>query len=140
MPLGSKAAIQAISTNDFYYNPDYQVLICRQHKQAIKGLNVHLREAHGLRKEKERQPLLDHFAQFPLAKPKDVATPSINGPPFDILRYPILGYLCDGCPHLSINRKAIRGHCNKAHDWHYSEEALVHWTEVYMQSFFKGFH
>ena len=129
-----------MSVDDFHYDADYKILICKKHKKAVKGLDRHLKDAHGLRKRKDRQPLIDHYTQFILARPEDVATPPTNSPPFQALREPILAYLYNGYTHISTSRKAIRGHCNKEYGWRYSEETLVYWTGVHIQSFFEGFY
>ena len=63
-----------------------------------------------------------------------------NGTPFKALGDPSLAYQCRDCNHISIHRTAIRRHCNKVHDWRYSKDIPVWWTEVYVQSFFEGFH
>jgi uncharacterized protein YcaQ len=34
----------------------------------------------------------------------------------------------------------MRGHCNKAHEWKYSEEHPTNWLEVRAQTFFRGFY
>jgi hypothetical protein len=128
-----------VTDDDFYYEPNYKVLICKKHKRAVKGLDTHLREAHGLTK-KERRPLVDRFATLTLAKPNDVVTPPKNGPPFKALGDPVLAYQCNSCSQISTNRKTMRGHCNKKHQWRYSEETPAHWMEVQVQSFFEGFH
>jgi hypothetical protein len=83
--LGTKAATQFATTDDFYYKAKYKVLICKKHKQAVKGLERHLKDAYGLRKRKERQPLVNHYAELTLANPKDVATLLTNRPLFKSL-------------------------------------------------------
>jgi hypothetical protein len=45
--------------NNFEYNLEYKVLICREHKQAVKGLDQYLKDAYGLKTKKERQLILD---------------------------------------------------------------------------------
>ena len=137
---GTEAATLPTTVDDFYYETEYKVLICKIYKRVVKSLDRHLRDAHNLRKKKERQPLLDHYARFEFTTLEDVATPPTNGPPFKALRDPILAYLCNGYTHMSTSRKAIRGHYNKKHDWRYSKGAPVYWTEVYIQSFFEGFY
>jgi len=102
------------------------VLICKKHKQAVKGLERHLKDAHGLRKRKERQPLVNHYAELTLAKPEDVATPPTNRPLFKSLRHPQRAYQCNSCSYISTSHKAIRGHYNKKHQWRYSKETPVH--------------
>lgn len=132
--------MQRVDPDDFFYDPEFKLLICKKHKSGIKGLDRHLKDAHGLRKKKERQSLLDHFAQFDLVRPQEVATPSANSPPFKALGEPNLAYLCKDCSHLSTSHKAIRGHCNKEHKWRHSVDVPVYWTKVYVQSFFEGFY
>ena len=128
-----------MTDDDFYYEPNYKVLICKKHKRAVKGLDTHLREAHRLTK-KERRPLVDRFATLTLAKPNGVVIPPKNGPPFEVLGDPVLAYQCNNCSQISTNRKTMRGHCNPKHQWRYSEETPVHWAEVKVQSFFEGFY
>ena len=84
-------------------------------------MDRHIHDAHGIRTQKERRPLVDHFAGCVLAKPSDVAIPPTKGPPFEALGEPKLAYECDDCSHISISYKAIRGHGNKKHQWRYSE-------------------
>jgi hypothetical protein len=128
-----------VTDDDFYYEPNYKVLICKKHKQAVKGLDTHLREVHRLTK-KERRLLVDRFAMLTLAKPNDVITPLKNRPLFKALRDPVLAYQCNSCSQISTNWKTIQRHCNKKHQWCYSKETLAHWIEVQVQSFFEGFH
>lgn len=100
-------------SNVFHYDAEYKVLICKIHKRAVRGLSKHLNDAHGIRTQKERRPFVDHFAGCVLAKPSDVAIPPTKGPPFEALGEPNLAYKCTDYSHISISRKAMRGHCNK---------------------------
>lgn len=127
-------------SNVFHYEAEYKVLICKIHKRAMRGLNKHLHDAHGIIKLKDRQPFMDYYARYALAKPKDVAIPPTKGPPFKALGEPNLAYKCTDCSHISISCKAMRGHCNKRHQWHYSEDTPINWGEVRVQSFFEGFN
>jgi hypothetical protein len=127
------------SDDDFQYDPEYKVLICKKCKHVITGLETHLEDAHGLKK-KERRPLLDRYNPLFLLKPEDVHTPLSNRPPFEALGDPIPAFQCLDCNHISINRKSMRGHYNKAHEWRYSKEDPMHWTEVHVQTFFLKFH
>jgi hypothetical protein len=43
--------------DQFHYEAAYKVLICREHKLAVKGLARHLKDAHDLRSKVERQPI-----------------------------------------------------------------------------------
>ena len=100
MKLGTEAATLVVTTDNFYYDPDYKVLICKKCKHAIRGLETHLEDAHGLKK-KERQPLLKHFSSLFLAKPEDVQAPPSNGPLFEALGDPISAFQCVDCNHIS---------------------------------------
>jgi hypothetical protein len=124
--LETETATQIVTTNDFYYEAEYKVLICKKHKQAVKGLERHLKDVHRLRKRKERQLLVDHYAELTLAKPEDVVTPLTNRSSFKSLGHPQCTYQCNSCSHISTSHKAIHRHCNKKHQWRYSEETPVH--------------
>jgi hypothetical protein len=137
--VSEAATLVSTGDDDFQYNPEYKVLICKKCKHAIRGLETHLEDAHGLKK-KERRPLLDRYSTLLLAKPEDVYTPPSNGPPFEALGDLIPVFQCVECNHISINRKSMQGHCNKAHEWRYLKEDPTHWTAVYVQTFFIKFH
>jgi hypothetical protein len=121
--------------SDFQYEADYKVLICKAHQQAVKGLDTHLRDAHGLSTIKERQPILDQYSSFFLLPPKAVPLPPNNCAPFEALGKPLDGFLCS-CGHISINYKSIRGHCNTKHNWRVSKSDPTYWTKVKVQTFF----
>ncbi|KFY96398.1 hypothetical protein V500_02459 [Pseudogymnoascus sp. VKM F-4518 (FW-2643)] len=138
---GTEAGTSVPTTiDDFQYLAEYGIIICKTHKRAVKGLDRHLNDAHEIRTQKERQPIVNHYARCVLAKPNDVATPLTQGPPFEALGEPQLAYECDDCSHISISHKAIRGHCNKKHEWRFSEQTPTNWTKVTVQSFFEGFN
>ena len=61
------------------------MLICKKHKQAVKGLKKYLKDAYRLKKKKEKQLLVDYYAKLTLANPKDVATLLTNRPLFKLL-------------------------------------------------------
>lgn len=114
------------------------MLICKYHGLAVVGLNGHLKDAHNLRKKKDRQPFLDRFAGLEIAKPADVVLPPTNGPPFATLRNPARAFSCIDCGHLSTNYQAIRQHCSKDHNWYVTTADRTHWIEVMVQTFFEG--
>ena len=88
MLMSKAATLISSGDNNFQYNPEYKVLICKKCKHAVRGLETHLEDAHRLKK-KERQPLLDHYSTLLLVKPEDVYTPPPNRRPFKALRDPI---------------------------------------------------
>jgi uncharacterized C2H2 Zn-finger protein len=139
----TEVTIPATFDDIFHYEPNYKVLICKLHREAIKGLEGHLKRSHGLKKA-DRQPYLDYLArlQLQLAKPKDVPIPDPSGPPVEALGEPLDAFQCKliTCGHVSINRKSMQGHCNKAHDWAYKKSDPTHWSRVKVQTFFNGFH
>ena len=60
--LVSKAVtLVSSSDDDFQYNPEYKVLICKKCKHTVKGLETHLEDAYRLKK-KERRPLLNRYS------------------------------------------------------------------------------
>jgi superfamily II DNA or RNA helicase len=134
----TEAETSALANPEFHYNALYKVLMCKYHGQGIIGLDRHLKDAHNLRTKRERQPILDRYAELVLAKPKDVALPPMNGPPFEALREPVHGFSCIDCGYLLANQKGIQGHCNKEHKWYVSKREPTHWNEVMVQTFFGG--
>ena len=89
--LMSEAEANALANPEFHYNEHYKVLICMYHGLAVIGLDRHLKDAHNLRKKKERQRFLDQYSELVCAKPQDVALPPPNGPSFDALKRPPRG-------------------------------------------------
>jgi hypothetical protein len=76
-----------VTTDDFYYKAEYKVLIYKKHKQAIKGLERHLKDVYKLRKRKKRQLLVDYYTELTLAKLEDVITLLTNRSLFKSFRY-----------------------------------------------------
>ena len=106
------------------------------HHQAVRGLDRHLKDAHGLRKQKERRPILDLYDSLVLLPPKDVPRPPDGSAPFEALGKPLDGFKCVDCGYISTNQKSIAGHCNGMHQWYVTSRDPTHWTEVKVQSFF----
>jgi len=113
-------------------------LFCRKHRTGIRSLEGHLKDAHGLRTKKERQPILDCYASLVLLHPKVVRQPPHNCTPFEALGDPIDGWQCSDsdCNHISVNYKSMRGHCNTVHNWQVSKDERTHWRKVQVQTFF----
>ena len=122
--------------SQFQYNAEYQVLFCSEHQQAVKALDWHLKDSHGIRKKKECQPILDQYSSYVLLPPKDVRQPPAGCEPFDVLGKPLDGFECIECRHISINHTAIRRHCNIDHHWFVSKDEPTHWNVVKVQTFF----
>jgi hypothetical protein len=103
------AETEALANPKFHYEADYKVLICKYHGLGIVGLNGHLKDAHNLRKKKERQPILDRYAGLVLTKPRDVAIPPTNGPPFEALRSPLRGSAASNAVIFQLARRLSKG-------------------------------
>ena len=136
--LMSEAEASALANPEFHYDEHYKVLICTYHGLAVIGLDRHLKDAHDLRKKRERQPFLDQYGGLFCAKPQDVALPPPNGPSFDALKGPTKGLSCVDCGHLLTQKKGMQEHCNKTHEWYVSKRDLTHWNHVLVQTFFRG--
>lgn len=124
------------NSNDdtFEYNAEYQVLICKIHKQAVRSLETHLRALHILGK-KRRVPLLEKYSSCLLLPPKDVKVPEHRGLPISALGEPLDGILCDDCNYVTVSKVGMQKHC-KIHDWWWSKRDPIHWTNVKVQTFF----
>ena len=101
-----------------YYDDEYKVLICREHRYAIRNLDTHLRDKHGIA-IKRRRIIVDSCASLALARPTEVRQPPPLGPAFDALGPPVDALLCSeaGCGFTSVQPTWIRHHCNTAHGW-----------------------
>jgi hypothetical protein len=143
-PLGARGALHTMADvvqgatpsgdDTFEYYPEYEVLLCLVHKQAIRSLDSHLRDAHRLEKER-RQPLLEKYRSLALRHPKDVDVPPNGGPPFAALGKPLDGLLCNDCSHITISKDWMQRHC-KEHGWRFTKRQPVYWTPVKVQTFF----
>lgn len=70
------------------------MLICREHRYAVRNLDLHLRDAHTVTAN-DRRLIVDKYAALPLAKPAEVPLPPPLGPPFKALGRPIDAVHCD---------------------------------------------
>jgi hypothetical protein len=112
------------------------VLIYKEHKQAVKGLDQHLKDAYELKTKKEQQLVLDQYSLFVLLLPKDVLLLPNNCTLFKALKK-LLDRFLYSCKHISINYKFIQEHCNTEHNWQVSKADPTYWTKVKIQTFFK---
>jgi hypothetical protein len=101
------------------------VLICREHKQAVKGLDRHLKDAYGLKTKKKRQLILDQYSLFVLLSPKNVLLLPNNCTLFKALGKLLNGFLCS-CGHTLINYKFMREHYNTEHNWQVNKADLTY--------------
>lgn len=122
------------SDDVFEYNAEYQVLICKIHRQAVRSLDTHLSAVHRLGK-KRRVPLLEKYGSCLLLPPKDVKVPEHHGLPISALGEPLDGLLCDDCNYITVSRDGMQRHC-KVHDWWWSKRVPIHWSNVKVQTFF----
>jgi hypothetical protein len=119
----------------FEYNAEYEVLFCKTHKQAVRGLVTHLRDQHSLKEKKAWQPLVSKYGSLRLRSPKEVELPAAGGPPFAVLGTPLDGFQCDDCDYLTACKDSIQKHC-KIHGWRFSKTDPTHWNKVKVQTFF----
>lgn len=147
-PASTTASTTAATTNTnsssteppdwfLYYDPDYKVLICKEHGYAIRNLRLHLRDYHSIR-QKIQKEIVKKYSEYALLGPRDVLLPPPFGPPFEILRKPMDAFLCDEeeCRFISINRDGVRKHSKKMHGWKSTRQDREHWTSVKVQTFF----
>jgi hypothetical protein len=58
----------------FCFLSKYSVLVCKQHGTGVINLDRHLREQHGTPIAVRRE-VVDYFAQFAIADPKEIEVP-----------------------------------------------------------------
>ena len=136
----SRSALTAdTADNVLHYEPEYKVLICKEHGYAVRNLCLHLRDAHTVSAE-DRRLIVDKYAGLSLAKPVEVPLPPPLGPPFEALGQPIDALICDEeeCGFISINPTKMRMHGNKKHDRRSKEGRREFWTRTKAQTFFSS--
>ncbi|KAL2356365.1 hypothetical protein BJ546DRAFT_601037 [Cryomyces antarcticus] len=122
-----------------HYEPEYKVLICREHGYSVRNLHDHLRDQHATN-IKERRAIVEKYAQYELLEPRNVPLPPPLGSPIEGLGKPVEAFLCEEeeCGFVSTNHSVIRKHCNTKHDWKWKKEDPEYWTKVKAQTFFTG--
>jgi hypothetical protein len=123
----------------FVWYEDYGVLVCTEHGYAVQNVGSHLRTYHS-GNMKEKRAIADIFTKYNIREPKDVSLPPPLGMPIPALGKPQAAFVCyePECQYISINRKGIRVHCNKNHDWKSSRGQPEHWNRAWVQTFFKS--
>ena len=121
----------------FDWQPEYGIIICRDHGYAVGGVAQHLRLYHS-GKDVDKKAVVERYSNHILRSPKDVPLPPPLERPFDALRKPQKGFICDEpeCERVSVSRDEIRKHCNKEHNWKSSKQEREHWHHVWVQTFF----
>ncbi|KAK4947069.1 hypothetical protein LTR66_014220 [Elasticomyces elasticus] len=119
------------------YEPDYKVLICKDHGYALQNINRHLEKHHSIA-AKERKAIVRKYAHYPLLEPSHVPLPLPLGPRLEVLGEPVDAFLCEEekCGFVSVNRFVIGQHCNKKHDRESTKEDRESWSKVKVQAFF----
>ncbi|KAK5200476.1 hypothetical protein LTR16_006035, partial [Cryomyces antarcticus] len=119
------------------YEPDYKVLVCKDHAYALQNVNRHLEKYHSIA-AKERKAIVRKYAQYTLLEPSRVPLPLPLRPPLKVLGEPIDAFLCaeEKCGYVSVNRSVMGQHCNKQHNWKSTRENRESWSLVKVQTFF----
>jgi hypothetical protein len=120
------------------YEPEFKVLICKQHQYEVRSVYGHLRDEHKTICPQKRRAITERYARYELEEPGRIQLPRAEELPIPALGQPVKALRCneEGCGHISINRKAIMKHCNQAHDWRHSTSNPEHWAVVHAQTFF----
>jgi hypothetical protein len=71
----------------------YRVLICREHRCAVYGIDKHLKQHHSMTAA-ERRALITSYKDSDVLPPAEVAQPAPYGPPIDALGPAQDAFLC----------------------------------------------
>jgi Orsellinic acid/F9775 biosynthesis cluster protein D len=119
------------------YNPQYKVLICREHGYAMKPsfIERHLRRIHKATPRSIRQSIIEYSNGLELIAPEDLETPrdtpaAIQG--LDIKD----SFQCINCSLLRERKRDIMDHCRHEHGWTKDQEDM--WQGMKVQTFFQG--
>ncbi|KFY35815.1 hypothetical protein V494_05574 [Pseudogymnoascus sp. VKM F-4513 (FW-928)] len=120
------------------YLPAYKVVICTTCRYAIQPNSVerHLKELHKFRRN-HRRPLMQYISKLDLDLPDKVREIRNTEFPVPLLRvYDGLRCMHEGCMHLCVSAKRMKGHWLSDHGR--SGQVDVDWQPVTLQTFFKG--
>ena len=119
------------------WQPEYGIIICRNHGYAIGSVAQHLCVYHA-GKDTEKKAVVDFLSKHVLQNPKDVLLPLPLEQPFEALRKPQRGFICNEpeCERITVSRDEIRKYCNRDHSWKSSKDEREHWHHVWVQTFF----
>lgn len=138
-PSGPRPDAGDEAIRGFQYLADHGVLICNEHRYAVRNLKTHLDRSHS-HPAVVKKAVIAHFAAVHLGPPENASLPEAGGPPFECLSPPLPAFLCDGdedgrCGVIRTRRENIAQHCNQVHDWTSSIDDREHWKRVLVQSF-----
>jgi hypothetical protein len=145
----------------------YGVLVCREHRCAVYGLDEHLKQHHGNTPILKRRELLALYENFHRLPPAKVVQPAPYSLPIDALGPAQDAFLCRSrnsgggsgssnnsdtnsavCDFISTSRAKMRQHINYQHSvkltrWSspatasYEDHAAQLWQPVKVQTFFR---
>ena len=133
--VNRRVLLEAI--DGFTYLPAHKVLVCKRHGYAVRNLKTHLTEYHS-HPLHIRRAILTEFKGVDIVPPELAVTPEPYGLPIVPLGAAKSGYLCTdntGCNFITVCRKRVAQHCNKAHGWKSTSDERQRWRQVRVQTF-----
>ncbi|KFY83763.1 hypothetical protein V500_09928 [Pseudogymnoascus sp. VKM F-4518 (FW-2643)] len=120
------------------YLPEYKVVICATCRYAIQpnAIERHLKELHKFRRD-SRRPFMQYISKLDLDIPDKVREIRNTESPVPLL--PVhdgLRCMHEGCTHLCVSAKRMKGHWLSAHGR--SGHIDFDWHPVPLQTFFRG--
>ncbi|KFY18830.1 hypothetical protein V493_08315 [Pseudogymnoascus sp. VKM F-4281 (FW-2241)] len=120
------------------YLPAYKVVICTTCRYAIQpnAIARHLKELHKFHSGR-RRPFMQYISKLDLDLPDKVR--EIGNTEFPVPLLPVqdgLQCLHEGCMHLCVSTKRMKGHWLSAHGR--SGQSDIDWHGVPLQTFFRG--
>ncbi|KFZ10144.1 hypothetical protein V501_05329 [Pseudogymnoascus sp. VKM F-4519 (FW-2642)] len=120
------------------YLPAYKVVICVTCRYAIQpnAIERHLKELHKFRRD-HRRPFMQYISKLDLDLPDKVR--EIRNTEFPVPLLPVhdgLQCMHEGCMHLCVSTKRMKGHWLSVHGR--SGQIDFDWHPVALQTFFRG--
>ncbi|KFY15027.1 hypothetical protein V491_05804 [Pseudogymnoascus sp. VKM F-3775] len=120
------------------YLPAYKVVICATCRYAIQpnAIERHLKELHKFHRD-HRRPFMEYISKLDLDTPDKVR--EIRNTEFPVSLLPVHdGLQCthEGCMHLCVSTKRMKGHWISVHGR--SGQTDFDWHPVPLQTFFRG--
>ncbi|CAD0011788.1 unnamed protein product [Aureobasidium pullulans] len=153
----------ADAMSNYVYLAEHEVLICKEHGYAVRGLDSHLRLVHksyASSSKKARAAIRQHYGGRNMPDPSTICPPEPGQPAIEHLSDPIPGYYCiysheyttsvedaqedapptatdppSHCGYTISDRTNIGKHCRNAHGWKSAGTDRQCWKDVHVQTF-----
>jgi hypothetical protein len=120
------------------YLSNYRVLVCKEHKTAIRNLDAHLRDHHAIPGTRRREILEGYNYCTWIQEPQEINHPAPLSLPIQELGAPLDALQCveEECYFVTVNIDRLRKHRKSAYSLPWSSKGSAPYQKVKVQTFF----